>query len=428
MKILKYNEKNFFNNLKKHINKRDYDNTQVVDKQVKKILNEVKLNGDSALLKYSKKFDNIKLKSKDLRLSNKIRKSYKNKIKQSVFNSFLKAINNVKRFHKYQYPNNNLLAQNGTKLKTRWKALDSVGLYIPGGQGAYPSSVIMNVVPAKIAGVKRIVCVMPPSKNFNPYVLALLDKLGIEEIYQVGGAQAIAALTYGTKTIKPVNKIFGPGNDFVASAKKQVFGKVGIDLIAGPSEIVVVANEKNNPEWVASDLMAQSEHDTNAQSILISNNKYFIKSVIDKITKLNKNMLKKNIINKSLQLNGLGIFVEDIYKSNEIINFIGPEHLHLHIKTSDKFLNTINNAGCIFVGEYSSEAFGDYIIGTNHILPTFGSAKFSSGLGVIDFMKRNTIVEMNQSSYLKYKNDVKRMAEIENLYAHKLSVKIRQNK
>tara|TARA_Y100000996_G_scaffold187907_1_gene146860 strand:- start:51 stop:1337 length:1287 start_codon:yes stop_codon:yes gene_type:complete len=428
MKILKYNEKNFFNNLKKHINKRDYDNTQVIDKQVKKILNEVKLNGDSALLKYSKKFDNIKLKSKDLRLSNKIRKSYKNKIKQNVFNSFLKAINNVKRFHKYQYPNNNLLAQNGTKLKTRWKALDSVGLYIPGGQGAYPSSVIMNVVPAKIAGVKRIVCVMPPSKNFNPYVLALLDKLGIEEIYQVGGAQAIAALTYGTKTIKPVNKIFGPGNDFVASAKKQVFGKVGIDLIAGPSEIVVVANEKNNPEWVASDLMAQSEHDINAQSILISNNKYFIKSVIDKITKLNKNMLKKNIINKSLQLNGLGIFVEDIYKSNEIINFIGPEHLHLHVKTSDKFLNTINNAGCIFVGEYSSEAFGDYIIGTNHILPTFGSAKFSSGLGVIDFMKRNTIVEMNQSSYLKYKNDVKRMAEIENLYAHKLSVKIRQNK
>ena len=195
MKILKYNEKNFFNNLKKHINKRDYDNTQVIDKQVKKILNEVKLNGDSALLKYSKKFDNIKLKSKDLRLSNKIRKSYKNKIKQNVFNSFLKAINNVKRFHKYQYPNNNLLAQNGTKLKTRWMALDSVGLYIPGGQGAYPSSVIMNVVPAKIAGVKRIVCVMPPSKNFNPYVLALLDKLGIEEIYQVGGAQAIAALT-----------------------------------------------------------------------------------------------------------------------------------------------------------------------------------------------------------------------------------------
>ena len=428
MKILKYNEKNFFNNLKKHINRRDYDNTQVIDKQVKKILNEVKLNGDLALLKYSKKFDNIKLKSKDLRLSNKIRKSYKNKIKKNVFNSFLKAINNVKRFHKYQYPNNNLLAQNGTKLKTRWKALDSVGLYIPGGQGAYPSSVIMNVVPAKIAGVKRIVCVMPPSKNFNPYVLAILDKLGIEEIYQVGGAQAIAALTYGTKTIKPVNKIFGPGNDFVASAKKQVFGKVGIDLIAGPSEIVVVANEKNNPEWVASDLMAQSEHDINAQSILISNNKYFIKSVIDKITKLNKNMLKKNIINKSLQLNGLGIFVEDIYKSNEIINFIGPEHLHLHIKTSDKFLNTINNAGCIFVGEYSSEAFGDYIIGTNHILPTFGSAKFSSGLGVIDFMKRNTIVEMNQSSYLKYKNDVKRMAEIENLYAHKLSVKIRQNK
>ena len=234
-------------------------------------------------------------------------------------------------------------------------------------------------------------------------------------------------MTYGTKTIKAVNKIFGPGNIYVTSAKKQVFGKVGIDLIAGPSEIVVVANEHNNPNWVASDLMAQAEHDINAQSILITNSIDFADSVLKKIKELNQNLSKKDTIDQSLSLNGLIILVEDFLSSIEIINYIAPEHLHLHLEEREKIVEHINNAGCIFMGEYSTEAFGDYILGTNHILPTSGSAKFSSGLGVLDFMKRNSIVEIDNIGFERFQSDVQQMAETEGLSAHKLSVKIRQN-
>ena len=286
----------------------------------------------------------------------------------------------------------------------------------------------MNVVPAQIAGVKRIVCVTPPTKTPNPYLLYLLNELKISEVYFVGGAQAIAALAIGTKKIKAVNKIFGPGNAYVAEAKRQLFGKVGIDLIAGPSEIVVVANKDNNPKWVAADLMAQAEHDINAQSILITDNLKFSQMVDNEIKYLSKNNINKKVINKSIKKNGITILVKDINLSPEIINYIAPEHLHLQIKSYKKLLPKINNAGGIFLGEYSTEAFGDYIVGTNHVLPTSGSAKFTSGLGVLDFMKRNSIVEMNSKSYNALKEDTENMADVEGLEAHKLSVKIRQNK
>ena len=304
--------------------------------------------------------------------------------------------------------------------------MESVGLYIPGGRASYPSSLLMTAIPAIVAGVKRIVCVTPPVKKINPYIVKLLEELKIHEVYFVGGAQAIAALAYGTKTIKPVNKIFGPGNAYVTSAKKQVFGKVGIDLIAGPSEIVVVANEKNNPKWVASDLMAQAEHDENAQSILITNSKKFSNAVQKEIIKISKNIKKTNILTKSLNRNGLVVLIENFNYAADIINYIGPEHLHIHLKNYKKILSNIRNAGAIFIGEFTTEAFGDYIVGTNHVLPTFGSSKFSSGLGVIDFMKRKSIIEMNKISFDNYANDVKKMAEVEGLEAHKLSVKIRQ--
>ena len=232
----------------------------------------------------------------------------------------------------------------------------------------------------------------------------------------------------GQKKIKPVNKIFGPGNHFVTSAKKQVFGKVGIDLFAGPSEIVVVADKKNNPKWVASDLMAQAEHDINAQSILITTNKSFAKKVLKEIDYLSKKLSKKQIINQSLRKNGLIILVNEISISSKIINYIAPEHLHLQTDEKDKILAKISNAGSIFMGEYSTEAFGDYIVGTNHILPTSGSAKFSSGLSVLDFMKRNSIVKINSKSFNFLKDDTKNIANIEGLDAHKMSVKIRQNK
>ncbi len=427
MKIIKNKNINFFNLLSKVIHERSNRTDKKLEVKVKNIIKEVQKNGDKALINYSKKFDKITISNRNLKLKlNDI--NYKNKIDNHVINSFKRAIKNITEFHKKQLPRDILQNKNHIKLRSQWKAIESVGLYIPGGKAFYPSSLIMNTVPAKIAGVKRIVCVTPPTQNVNPYLLALLKELKINETYFVGGAQAIAALAIGTKQIKPVNKIFGPGNAYVAEAKKQLFGKVGIDLIAGPSEIIVVANKDNNPKWVASDLMAQAEHDVNAQSILITDNVNFANMVKKEIQKLYDVVPKENIIKQSLRKNGLIIIVKNILECADIINFIAPEHLHLHIKSYKKLLPKINNAGGIFLGEYSAEAFGDYIAGTNHVLPTSGSAKFSSGLGVLDFMKKNSLVEINSKSFNILMNDTMNMANIEGLQAHKLSVKIRQKK
>ena len=427
MKLLKSNNKHFFRDLKKILDKRNIPTDKKIENNVKKIIINVKKNGDDALINYAKKFDKVDLNKNNFKLNHKLININFN-IDNNILKSFDNAIKNITRFHKKQLPNDIFLNQNSVKLRSKWQPIDSVGLYIPGGKAFYPSSLIMNVIPAKIAGVKRIVCVTPPVKDINPYLLTLLKKLKIKETYFVGGAQAIAALAFGTNQIEPVNKIFGPGNSFVAEAKKQLFGKVGIDLIAGPSEIVVVANKNNNPEWVAADLMAQAEHDENAQSILITDDLKFSQLVIKKIDTLIKNTSKKNIIKKSIKKNGLIILLKDINKCANIVNFIAPEHLHMHVKSYKKILPHITNAGGIFLGEYSAEAFGDYIVGTNHVLPTSGSAKFSSGLGVLDFMKRTSIVEMNTKSFNILSKDTKYMSDIEGLDAHKLSVKIRQSK
>ena len=427
MKFLYFKNKKFYEDLQKCINKRYKKSNLNIQKNVENIIKSVRINGDDALIKFTKKFDNITITKKDILLNySKIKKNSEIDIK--TFRSFKKAIKNISTFHKKQFPKNIDHLQNGVQLKSQWKPIDSVGLYVPGGRAFYPSSLIMNAVPAIIAGVKRIVCVTPPTEKVNPYFISILNELGIKETYMVGGAQAIAALTFGTKTIKPVNKIFGPGNAYVAEAKKQLFGKVGIDLIAGPSEIVVVANKKNKPEWVAADLMAQAEHDENSQSILITDNLIFAKNVVKEINSLKKLISKENIITKSLNNNGIIILVDNINSSPDIINYIAPEHLHIHVESLVKLLPKINNAGGIFLGEYTTEAFGDYIIGTNHILPTSGAAKFSSGLGVLDFMKRYSIVKMNSKSSKLFADDVKRMAELEFLDAHKMSVKIRQKK
>ena len=427
MKFLYFKNKKFYEDLQKCINKRYKKSNLNIQKNVENIIKSVKINGDDALIKFTKKFDNITITKKDILLNySEIKKNSEIDIK--TFRSFKKAIKNISTFHKKQFPKNINHLQNGVQLKSQWKPIDSVGLYVPGGRAFYPSSLIMNAVPAIIAGVKRIVCVTPPTEKVNPYFISILKELGIKETYMVGGAQAIAALAFGTKTIKPVNKIFGPGNAYVAEAKKQLFGKVGIDLIAGPSEIVVVANKKNKPQWVAADLMAQAEHDENSQSILITDNLIFAKNVVKEINSLKKLISKENIITKSLNNNGIIILVDNINSSPDIINYIAPEHLHIHVESLVKLLPKINNAGGIFLGEYTTEAFGDYIIGTNHILPTSGAAKFSSGLGVLDFMKRYSIVKMNSKSSKLFADDVKRMAELEFLDAHKLSVKIRQKK
>ena len=428
MKVLNYSSRDFWNELDNHLSLREIETSSKIETDVKSIIADIKKYGDDKIIQYAKDFDNITLRKDDIKLQD-LKKFYSfDNLNKDTVESFRLAIKNVTKFHEKQFPQDYEFENMDTKLKSVWKPIDSVGLYIPGGNAVYPSSLIMSVVPAQIAGVKRIVCVTPPSNDFNPYIAFLLDELNISEVFQVGGAQAIAALSYGTQTIKPVNKIFGPGNAYVAAAKKQVFGKVGIDLVAGPSEIIVVADEKNNPTWVASDLIAQAEHDENAQSILITNSKIFADQVLEQIQNLLNTVSKKNIINLSLKKNGLIVLMDDLLLSYKIINKIAPEHLHLQSSEKKNILKNVNNAGGIFIGNYSTEAFGDYVVGTNHILPTSGAAKFSSGLGVIDFMKKSSIVEINKSSFNKLSKHVENISEVENLDAHKLSVTIRQTK
>ena len=426
MKIFNSRNKNFIKELKIFLDKRHEDSNIKIDKKVKNIIQKVKLEGDKALFDYTKKFEGISLNKKNILINTNNYKKNK-KINKKVKISFKKAIQNITNFHKKQLPKNYSIVQNKTKIGSIWKPIDSVGIYVPGGKSVYPSSLIMSLIPAKVAGVKRIVVATPTfNKKINPYILYLLDLLGVKEAYRIGGAQAIAALAFGTKSIEPVNKIFGPGNAYVASAKKQVFGKVGIDLIAGPSEIVILAGDQNNPKWVAADLIAQAEHDERAQSILITNSKLFAKKVSENLKILIKTFPKKNIILKSLKNFGAIIIIDNFSQAHKIINLIAPEHLHLQNKESIKIYDKISNAGAIFIGEYSAEAYGDYVVGTNHILPTSGSAKFSSGLGVLDFMKRTSYVKMNKKSSNNLEKYVSSISSIENLKGHEFSVKIRQ--
>jgi len=428
MKILNYSSDNFWTLLDNHLSLREVETSSKIEDDVKSIIEDVKKYGDDKIVQFAKDFDKISIKKNDIKLPS-LKKLYSfDNLHKDTVESFRLAIKNIKIFHEKQYPEDYEVTNMNAKLKSIWKPIDSVGLYIPGGKAVYPSSLIMSVVPAQIAGVKRIVCVMPPSNNLNPYIAFLLDEFNISEVYQVGGAQAIAALTFGTKIIEPVNKIFGPGNAYVAAAKKQVFGKVGIDLLAGPSEIIVVADVTNNPEWVASDLMAQAEHDENAQSILITNSKVFADQVLERIQNLLNVVNKKETINLSLKKNGLIIMMDDLLLSYKVINKIAPEHLHLQSTEKENILKKVNNAGGIFLGNYSTEAFGDYVAGTNHVLPTSGAAKFSSGLGVIDFMKKSSLVEINEVSFDNLSKHVQNIADVEKLDAHKLSVKIRQTK
>ena len=427
MKILNYKKNNIKSFVKKIIDSRYIATSSNIDISVKRIIQEVKLRGDSSLINFTKKYDKKNISKSEILIPRKIRIGYKNKIDKKIINSFKKAIKNVTFFHKKQFPKNYSINKNKLITGSYWTSIDSVGLYVPGSAASYPSSLIMNVIPAKVAGVKRIVVSTPSfNGNFNPYLLALLDILKIEEVYQIGGAHSIAAMAYGTKTIKPVNKIFGPGNAYVNSAKKQLFGKVGIDLIAGPSEIVVVADKNNNPNWIAMDLIAQAEHDEKSQCILITDDMTFAYKVKQIIKNHLPNFSRSKIIEKSLNKFGVIIILENLEKSFEIINTIAPEHLHLQNKSAKKIFKNIRNAGCVFIGKYTTEVFGDYIVGTNHILPTAGSAKFSSGLGVLDFMKRTSYVQMNMKSFNDLAQNVTDIALVENLDGHKSSVTIRQ--
>ena len=314
------------------------------------------------------------------------------------------------------------------ELSYKYSAIERVGVYVPGGTASYPSTVLMNCIPAIVAGVKNIYLTTPClASRINPAIIYAAKKCGVKEIYKIGGAQSIAALTYGTKILKKVDKIVGPGNSFVASAKKEVFGDVGIDMIAGPSEVSIVADKYSNPDWIAADLIAQAEHDIFAQSILITNNKNLIRVVNLSLKKQLDKLPKKDIASKSLKNYGLAIYANN-KNIAEIINTIAPEHLEVYMKKTGPIIKKIKNAGSIFIGKFSPEAIGDYIAGPNHVLPTSGTAKFSSGLSVNDFLKRHSLIKITKTGIERLGSSVINLAEHENLVGHANSVKIRLKK
>ncbi len=418
-----YKDSNFLINFKKFLRSREQTNNKVVE-TVSRVLNDVKVNKDSAVLKYTRKFDNINLEDVGL--------YYKpNEIRESIDNSSPKdrdaielSISRIQEFHEKQMPSNlNWKDDLGIELGWVWKPIDRVGVYVPGGKASYPSSAIMNIVPAKVAGVSDIILASPSANGiYNPLMLYASFSMGIKKILRVGGAQAIAALAFGTESIKKVNKITGPGNEYVAEAKRQVFGKVGIDSVAGPSEVLLIC-DKSMPEKIAAiDLLAQSEHDENAQSILITNDKEYALRVEKEIENYLKNLKRREVASLSWNKFGAIVIVPDFKKSIEVSNLIAPEHLQLCFENAEKYLNFIKNAGSVFLGYWSPEAMGDYITGSNHVLPTNGTAKFSSSLSVFDFMKRVSVTRVNEKGFKRLGPSVVRLADSEGLQAHSLSV------
>ena len=401
--------------------------TQDVVDVVSDIIDDVRRNGDAALTALTKKFDLIDLTEKGFRVSIEEIQDAKGNISKEELTALKLAANRIKSFHAKQKPKDlSYIDEQGVGLGLRWRALDSVGLYVPGGTASYPSSVLMNAIPAKVAGVKRCVITVPSLNGMiNPMVLAAADIAGSTEVYRIGGAQAIAALAYGTDSIAPVDKIVGPGNAYVATAKKMVYGKVGIDSIAGPSEVVIVADQKNNPEWIAYDLLAQAEHDTAAQSILITDDNSFADLVVSAIDDVLKSLPRSEIAEKSWNDHGAIIVLNSLDEAPSLIDMLAPEHLQFAIDNPDKLSNKVSHAGAIFLGRYTPEAIGDYVAGPNHVLPTNKTARFSSGLSVFDFLKRTTIVDCNSDSLRAIAPSAITLANAEGLDAHARSIAIR---
>ena len=429
LKFLNYNKKNSLNNLEFFLSKRkSSQKNQTSD--IKKIIADVQKYGDKAVLQYEKKFSKIKIKSNKIIFSkieiNKIANKIDKKIKQSIDLAYYR----IKKFHsKQKFPSFNLKDKYKNELSYKYSPIEKVGVYVPGGTASYPSTVLMNCIPAIVAGVKNIYLTTPTlGTRINPAIIYAAKKCGVKTIYKTGGAHSIAAFAYGTRTFKKVDKIVGPGNAYVANAKKEVFGDVGIDMVAGPSEVTIVADKFANPNWIAADLIAQAEHDIFAQSILITNNQNLIKSVNKSIREQLNRLPKKNIASKSLKKFGLAIYVNNKKNIIEIVNAIAPEHLELNMKNNNEIIKNVKNAGSIFIGKFSPEAMGDYIAGPNHVLPTSGAAKYSSGLSVNDFLKRHSLIKITKTGIERLGPSVINLAQYENLEGHANSVKIRLKK
>ena len=400
------------------------ENSVDVDLSVKEIIDGVIERGDQALIEFTKKFDRINLTSDKIRFTQSELKEHTAKVNDNDRSALELAVARIKTYHEKQLPDNAYWTdESGVELGWRWSPVAAAGLYVPGGLASYPSSVLMNAIPAKVAGVRRLAITVPtPDNKINPMVLLAAQLSGVNEIYRIGGAQAIAALAYGTKTIEPVDKITGPGNAFVAAAKRQVFGKVGIDMIAGPSEILVIADKTSRPDWIALDLLSQAEHDENAQSILITDSDDLIKAVTEQVEINLKNLSRSEIAGKSWNHNGAIIKVTDFEMAAELTNRIAPEHLELCVYEPENLAKNIYNAGAIFLGHWTPEAVGDYVTGPNHVLPTARSARFSSGLSVMDFLKRTTLAKVSRDALLKIGPSAVTLANSEGLECHGLSI------
>ncbi len=425
MRLLQTTDKNFSKLFHKIIHRSD-SLAKGVEEAVCLILKNIRKKGDAALFHYARRFDASPLNAKNVEVTNEeIKKAY-NAISHKDLGSLELAAARIREFHEQIQFNSWEYKKEGVSLGQRATPLQRVGIYVPGGKAAYPSSVLMNAIPASVAGVEEIIMATPfPKGIVNPYVLVAADLAGVNRIFKVGGAQAIGALAYGTKTIPAVDKIVGPGNIFVATAKRQVFGKVAIDMIAGPSEVAVICDGKTNPDWVAADLLSQAEHDEKASAILLSWNAKFIAQVEESLHKILKTLLRAHIAKKSLKAHGALILTRSENEAAELVNLIAPEHLELSVKEPRKLLPKIRNAGAIFLGSYTTESFGDYLAGPNHVLPTSGTARFASPLSTLDFVKFSSIIECNKEAMKKLGPSVLHLAELEGLQAHGLAMKLR---
>ena len=429
LKVLKYNKVNSSKVLEIFLGRRkSIQKKQII--AVSKIIKNVKKNGDKAVLKYEKKFSKIKKSSNKVFFSNSEINSISKKTDKKIKRAIDLAFNRIKKFHlKQKFSSFKFKDKYNNELSYKYSSIEKVGVYVPGGTASYPSTVLMNCIPAIVAGVKNIYLTTPAlDSKINPAIVYAAKKCGVKKIYKTGGAQSIAAFAYGTKNFEKVDKIVGPGNTFVACAKKEVFGDVGIDMVAGPSEVSIVADKSADPDLVAADLIAQAEHDIFAQSILITEDKKLIQSVNLSLKNQLQRLPKRKIATQSLKNFGLAILTKGKTRIAEIVNIIAPEHLELYTNYNNKLLNKVKNAGSIFIGKFSPEAIGDYIAGPNHVLPTSGSARFSSGLSVNDFLKRHSLIKITKTGIERLGASVINLAKHENLQGHANSVKIRLKK
>ena len=401
-----------------------------VEQAVRAIIADVAARGDAALIELTRKLDRLDLGAAGLRVTPAELEAATAACDTGALDALKLARDRIEAYHRRQLPKDDRWTDPlGVELSSRWTAIEAVGLYVPGGTAAYPSSVLMNAVPAKVAGCPRVVMVVPaPDGKLNPLVLAAAKLGGVDEIYRVGGAQAVAALAYGTASIAPVAKIVGPGNAYVAAAKRLVFGRVGIDMIAGPSEVLIIADGAASPEWVAADLLAQAEHDTAAQSILITDDAAFADAVEQAVAGQLKSLPRGAVAAASWRDFGAVMLVARLDDAVALTDAIAPEHLEIETQDPDRLAAKVRNAGAIFLGRHTPEAIGDYVAGSNHVLPTARSARFSSGLGVLDFMKRTSLLRLDADALAKLGPAAIALGQAEGLEAHARSVALRLNR